>query len=83
MGPDGEEAPERLTVPENPFRLETVIVEDAEEPGLVEVLAGFAVIAKSGDWVVVAKNSDILFAFASFDVRDARFQLVSIVFVRE
>lgn len=82
-GPEGEETPERVILPENPFTLVIVTVDDAEDPTLVERLVGLEEIVKSGDWVVGAKNSDMAFALASFDVRDARFQLVSIVFVRE
>lgn len=82
-GPEGEETPESVMVPENPFMLERVIEEVAEEPALVEMLVGLAEMLKSGDWATGARNSDIGDAFASFDVRGARFQFASIVFVRE
>ena len=42
---------------------------------------GLAVTVKSGDWGL--KNSVIVFALASFEVRLARFQFDSIVFVNE
>ena len=83
VGPEGEETPVSAIVPENPFRLERTIEEVAAEPALVDMLVGLEEILKSGDWATGARNSDIDAAFASFEVRDARFQLASIVFVRE
>lgn len=83
VGPEGEETPVRVIVPENPFRLERIIEEDAADPTLVEMLVGLAAMLKSGDWAIGARNSDIDAAFASLEVRDARFQLASIVLVRE
>ena len=47
VGPDGEETAERLTVPANPLRLVTVIVDVVEEPGEVEIDDGFADMEKS------------------------------------
>ena len=83
VGPEGEETPVRVIVPENPFKLEMTIEEVAAEPALVDMLVGLAETLKSGDWAAGTRNSDIDAAFASFEVRDARFQLVSIVFVSE
>jgi hypothetical protein len=83
LGPDGEETADRLIVPVNPPRLVSVIVEVVEDPGVVDMDAGFAVTLKSGDCTEVPKNSDIAVAPASFEVRDARFQFTSTVFVRE
>lgn len=83
VGPEGEETAERFTVPANPLRPVTVIVEVVEEPGVADMDAGFAEMLKSGFCEVVVKNSDMALAPASFDVRVARFQFTSIVFVRE
>lgn len=83
VGPEGEETPVRVIVPENPFKLERTIEEVAVEPALADMLVGLAEMLKSGDCATGARNSDIDAAFASFEVRDARFQLASIVFVSE
>ena len=83
VGPEGEEISERFTVPVNPLRLFTVIVELVDEPGVVEIAAGFADMLKLGVCVVVVKNSVMALAPASLEVSVARFQFTSIVFVRE
>lgn len=83
VGPEGDATADRFTVPANPVRLVTVIVEVVEEPAGVEIEAGLADMVKSGLCVIVVKNSDMALAPASLDVRVARFQFTSMVFVRE
>jgi hypothetical protein len=70
----------RVTVPVKLFTGDTVVVKEADPPELNVTLDGFAATVKSG-WVL--KNSVIALAFASFDARVGRFQLVSIVLVNE
>ena len=48
VGLEGEETAERLTVPVNPSRPVTVIVEVVEEPGELDIAVGFAEMLKSG-----------------------------------
>jgi hypothetical protein len=70
----------RLTVPVKPLSGDTVALNPPVPPELNMTLVGLAVIVKSG---CVLKNSVIALAFASFEVRLGRFQLVSIVSVNE
>lgn len=47
-GPDGDTVADRLTVPENPPRLVSEIVDVPDEPWIIFSEEGFADIAKSG-----------------------------------
>jgi hypothetical protein len=82
-GPAGDELAERFTVPVKPLKLATVMVEVADELDVAVKEEGLAEIAKSGDLVVVWRNSVIAEAPASLLVRPCRFQFASIVFVKE
>ena len=81
LGPAGELDAVSDTVPVKLFMLASVMVELAREPTGIVRLAGFAVRVKSGFWLL--KNSAIGFAFLSLEVKPARFQFVSMVFVYE
>jgi hypothetical protein len=70
----------RDTVPENPLSAVIVTVEVLDWPALVGA-GEVAEAEKSGGGVL--KNSVIAVAAASLDVRVGRFQLTSIVLVRE
>ena len=72
---------ERFTVPVKPFCADTVTVKEPVVPEVKLTFVGFAVMLKSGGRVL--KNSVIGVALASLAVRLARFQLTSIVLVRE
>ena len=81
LGPLGELAAESVTVPVKLLILAKVRVLLDLEPSADARLDGFAVIVKSGGWLL--KNSVIGLEFASLVVKLAKFQLVSIVFVKE
>jgi hypothetical protein len=81
LGPVGELDAVSAIVPVKLLMLATVMVELALEPTGVVRLAGLALMVKSGVWFL--KNSAIGFALPSLDVKLARFQLVSIVLVKE
>ena len=48
-GPEGETDTEKVTVPEKPFRLVTVIVDVPDEPATILIDVGLADIVKSWD----------------------------------
>src|SRR6266849_8190580 len=81
VGPVGELEAVSAIVPVKLLMLASVIVELAWEPTGVVRLAGLALLVKFGAWLL--RNSAIAFAFWSLDVRVARFQLDSIVLVKE
>ncbi len=84
LSPVGEEVEaERLTEPVKPFTGDTVATNEPEDPEAKLTVDGLAVRLKSGDDDTGLKNSAMAFALASFDVRVARFQLTSTVFVSE
>ena len=81
LGPLGDTVAVRLTDPTNPPRLVKDNVVLLEPPATIVLVLGFVAIEKPGEGD--PKNSDIAVAPASFEVRDARFQFASMVFVRE
>ena len=81
LGPVGELEAVSAIVPVKLLMLASVMVELAWEPTGVVRRAGLALTVKSGAWLL--KNSAIGFAFWSLGVKLARFQLVSIVLVKE
>ena len=81
LGPVGELEAVSAIVPVKLLMLASVMVELAWEPTGVVRLAGLALMVKFGAWLL--KNSAIAFAFWSLDVKLARFQLDSIVLVKE
>ena len=76
--PAGEDEVVSATVPVKPPVEWRVIVDVVESPATNETVLGFAEREKSGPAGVV-KNSFMLGAFWSFDVRGGRFQFDSIV----
>src|SRR5215467_13208363 len=82
--PEGVDVTERDTGPKSAFRLVTLMVEVPETTGENSArlrLGGLLEMVKSGEEVL--KNSVMGIAFASFEARLARFQLASIVLVKE
>jgi len=83
LSPAGDAVEDRVTVPAKLFRLVSVIVEVEVDPALTLSEVGLAEMPKSGEGDVGLKNSVMGVAPASLDVSAARFQLTSMVLVRE